>query len=89
MVLTSPRGDALQRSIKCGIPATNNEAGYEALIVRLDLAASMGIQYLTITIDSQLVANQINGTYQTKDVQMLTYLQLAQQKLTKFKEATI
>ena len=53
----------------------NNEAEYEALIVGLNLAKDMGIKKLDIRSNSQLVVNQLLGTYQVKDLKMASYLE--------------
>ena len=50
----------------------NNEAEYEALIASLGLAREMGTNQIRILSDSQVVVNQINGTYQAKDLKMST-----------------
>ncbi|GJU36197.1 reverse transcriptase domain-containing protein [Tanacetum coccineum] len=50
--------------------ATNNEAEYEALIVGLRIAEQMGVKNLQANVDSRLVANQLNGTYVTKEADM-------------------
>ena len=55
----------------------NNEAEYEALIASLGLAREMGTNQIRILSDSQVVVNQINGTYQDKDLKMSTYLKKA------------
>ena len=47
----------------CGFKATKNKAEYEALIAGLNLAKDMGIKKLDIRSDSQLVVNQLLGTY--------------------------
>ena len=57
LVQTSPEGDLIQQAIRRGFKATNNEAAYEALIARLNLAIDMGIKKLSIRSDSQLVVN--------------------------------
>ena len=59
----SPEGDLIQQAIRCGFKATNNEAEYEALIARLNLAKDMEIKKLDIRSNSQLVVNQLLGTY--------------------------
>ena len=57
MVLISPDGDVLERSISYGFKATNNEVEYEAMIAGLSLAKEIGVQTLTVCSDSQLVIN--------------------------------
>ena len=75
LVLTSPEGDLIQQAIHCGFKATNNEAKYEALIAGLNLAKDMGIKKLDIRSDSQLVVNQLLGSYQARDLKMASYLE--------------
>ena len=77
LVLTSPNRDKIEQSIKCGFRATNNEVEYEALIAGLSLAQEMGVEQLKILSDSQLVVNQINGSYQARYLKMTTYLKKA------------
>ena len=43
IVLTSPEGEMLERSINCGFKAINNEAEYEAMIAGLSLAKEMAV----------------------------------------------
>ena len=74
LVLISPEGDIIQQAIKCGFKATNNEAEYEALITGLMLAKDMGIRKLDVRSDSQLVVNQLLGTYSARDAKMISYL---------------
>ena len=75
LVLTSPEGDLIQQAIRCGFKATNNEAEYEALIAGLNLAKDMGIKKLSVRSDSQLVVNQLLGSYQARDLKMASYLE--------------
>ena len=63
LVLTSPEGYLIQQAIHCGFKAMNNKAEYEALIAGLNFAKDMGIKKLDIHSDSQLVVNQLLGTY--------------------------
>ncbi len=46
---------------------TNNEAEYKALIKALDCLAERGIRSAKIHTDSQLVANQMNGIWRTRN----------------------
>ena len=89
IVLTTPTGDIIQRSIRCKFKATNNEEEYEALIAGLDLAKELNIKNIKVTSDSQLVVNQLNGTYQAKDSKMTTYLEVVKKKVKHFNEFSI
>ena len=52
----------------------NNEAEYEVLIAGLNIAKDMGIKKRDIRSDSQLVVNQLLGSYQARDLKMASYL---------------
>jgi len=49
----------------------------------------MGIEHLKILCDSQLVVNQINRSYQARDIKMTTYLKKALELKEQFKEVSI
>jgi len=46
---------------------TNNIAEYQALILGLKGALDRGIKHLDVYLDSELLANQVNGTYRVKN----------------------
>ena len=46
---------------------TNNEAEYRALILGLEAAKSFGANKLTVSLDSLLVVEQLNGNYKVKN----------------------
>nr|GEY62535.1 hypothetical protein [Tanacetum cinerariifolium] len=69
--------------------ATNNEAFNEALIPGLRIAEQMGIKNLQANVDSQLVANQVNGTYIAKEPGMIKYLEKIKSLTNMFKEFSI
>ena len=89
LVLISPEGDIIQQAIKCGFKATNNEAEYEALIAGLMLAKDMGIQKLDVRSNSQLVVNQLLGTYSARDAKMISYLSHVKKLQSSFDEFNI
>ena len=53
---------------------SGNEGFILSFIVRLTLTEDMGIKKLDICSDSQLVVNQLLGTYQARDSKMASYL---------------
>ncbi|GKE20163.1 reverse transcriptase domain-containing protein [Tanacetum coccineum] len=65
--------------------ATNNEAEYEALIAGLKIAEQMGVKNLQANVDSWLVANQVNGTYVAKEIDMVRYLEKVKTLTNSFK----
>ncbi|GKF81674.1 reverse transcriptase domain-containing protein, partial [Tanacetum coccineum] len=68
---------------------TNNEAEYEALIAGLRIAEQTGVKNLQVNVDSRLVANQVNGTYVTKEADMVRYLEKVRTLSNSFKEFSI
>ncbi|XP_073121874.1 uncharacterized protein [Henckelia pumila] len=74
IVVESPQGDKFQYAIKFIFPATNNEAEYEAFIMGIKLALSVGAKIMTIHSESQLIVSQVNGNYEAKEDKMFGYL---------------
>ncbi|MCH98000.1 RNA-directed DNA polymerase (Reverse transcriptase), partial [Trifolium medium] len=68
---------------------TNNQAEYEAFLAGLRLAKDMEAEEIKIFTDSQLVASQVSGEYQTKDERLTEYLALIREKLAQFKESEV
>ncbi|XP_031258275.1 uncharacterized protein LOC116116321 [Pistacia vera] len=79
IVLIAPEGDIVQRAVRCGFKCMNNEAEYEALLTGLSLAREMGAKRLEVKSDSQLVVNQLQGTYQACDSKMASYLSMVKE----------
>ncbi|CAA0805864.1 Rho GTPase-activating protein 7, partial [Striga hermonthica] len=84
IVLADPENRLFCHSVKFLFPETNNEAEYEALLSGLKLAESMNVTHLKVFSDSQLLVNQINGSYEVKEPRLTPYLSLAKRKLSKF-----
>ena len=57
-------------------PATNNEAEYEALLIRLSLVKALGAKNLIVQTDSQLIIEQVKGDYEAKEERMQKYLKI-------------
>ena len=53
---------------------TNNMAEYEALVRAVHIAAEARIESLHIYTDSELVANQWNGSYMVRNKRLMAYL---------------
>jgi ribonuclease HI len=58
--LHCPGGEQLKYALQLSFPASNNAAGYEALIHGLNIAISLGIKRLMVYGDSLVVISQIN-----------------------------
>ena len=53
--LKSPSKEKIEQAIRLGFSASNNESKYEAILARIELAATMSSDKLLIRSDSQLV----------------------------------
>ncbi|XP_075499302.1 uncharacterized protein LOC142537693 [Primulina tabacum] len=76
VVLIAPSGEKIKLALRIDSRVTNNEAEYEAVLAGLQAAREVGASWVIIYSDSQLVAQQIKGTYVAKNEKMLKYLGL-------------
>lgn len=74
-------------AIRFGFRASNNESEYEAVITGLKMARAMGARRVHVCSDSQLVINQVKGTYAAKGKQMTLYLERVKELVSGFEEA--
>ncbi|XP_077215832.1 uncharacterized protein LOC143850467 [Tasmannia lanceolata] len=89
VVLHGPEGFTLEYALRLNFKASNNEAEHEALLAGLSLATDLGARKLKVYSDSQLVVNQVNGTYEAKGPKMKRYLQKVKEKLQRMGEVKI
>src|SRR5438046_7433332 len=75
IVLISPTGECLSYVLQIYLPASNNAAEYEALLHGLRIAISLGIRWLAVRGDSELVVNQVQKEYSCTSTKMLAYYQ--------------
>jgi ribonuclease HI len=73
VVLKSPQGDTLSYVLQIHFNATNNVAEYKALLHGLRIAKGLGISRIMCYGDSDLVAQQVSGTWDAKDPNMAAY----------------
>jgi hypothetical protein len=74
VVLIPSEGDILKYDIQLELLATNNITEYEGLVTGLRLAKDLGIWWLLIRGDSQLVAKQDQKEYDCNNDKMAGYL---------------
>ncbi|KAL2253132.1 UNVERIFIED_CONTAM: Ribonuclease HI [Sesamum indicum] len=89
ILIQGPKGVEIEVATRLSFPVTNNEAEYEALVLGLELAFDAGARDLKVFTDSQLIALQIEGTYETREKTMTSYKELAQQWMKKFNKCSI
>ncbi|GJZ94516.1 reverse transcriptase domain-containing protein [Tanacetum coccineum] len=89
LMLIDPEGKEYTYALRFGFETTNNEEEYEALLAGLRISQKMEITSLAISVDSQLLVNQIKGTYASKQSMIREYLQKTKEALNGFDSYTI
>ena len=79
LVLISPERLILEKSLRLGFSATNNEAEYEALLEGMSMVHKIGGKSVTIFSDSRLVVGQVRNELEVNDERMRGYLTRVQQ----------
>ena len=74
LVLISPKRIIIEKSLKLDFSATNNEAEYEALMIRMTMVQRMGEKSVKVFSVSRLVIGQVKGEFEVKDERMQGYL---------------
>ena len=73
-VMISPKRIIIEKSLRLGFSATNNEAEYETLLVRMTIVHRMGGKAVEVFSDSRLVVDQVQGELEVRDPRMQEYL---------------
>lgn len=88
-LLYDPRG-ALQAQLSRYLgETTNNVAEYQALILGLQLAQARGAARVQVFADSQLVVEQLTGSYRVKSPHLLPLWRQAKKELQNFEAYAI
>jgi ribonuclease HI len=74
VVLIDPSGDQVKYMVHLEFKATNNMAEYEALIVGLSAALSLGVCQLLVKGDSQLIIKQVREECSCNEPRLAAYL---------------
>ena len=61
IVLTTPEGSIIEQSFTLGLPTSNNEAEYEAVLAGLRATITFGVMGVKVRCDSSLIINQVMG----------------------------
>ncbi|XP_071695325.1 uncharacterized protein [Rutidosis leptorrhynchoides] len=85
LMLVNPKGKEFTYALRFEFATTNNEAEYEALLERLRMEKELKILHLRAFVDSQLVSNQIRGTFEAKQPTIQQYLSKAKELIESFK----
>ncbi|XP_074590619.1 uncharacterized protein LOC141846475 [Curcuma longa] len=87
--LNSPLGDTLQLTVKLQIRAINNEAEYEAILAGLQVTRHLGATRVIIHSDSQLVDQQIKGTFEIRNERLKRYAEAVGKLKAEFQEVVV
>lgn len=88
-LIYSKEGKVLKEHASYIGEATNNEAEYRGLIAGLEEAKRMGAVEVTVTMDSELVVNQMMGKYRVKAANLLPNYERARELMGSFGKAQI
>ena len=64
----------MEKSLRSGFLATNNEAEYEALLAGVAMVRLLGGEMVELYSDSRLIVGQVNGDFEAWDERMQGYL---------------
>ena len=64
----------IEKLLRLGFSATNNEAEYEALLEGMSMIQKLGKKVVNMFSDSRLVVGQVNGELEARDERMQGYL---------------
>ena len=70
LVLISPEKLIVEKSLRLGFSATNNEAEYEALLEGMSMVQRRGGKSATMFLNSRLVVGQVKGEFEARDERM-------------------
>ena len=74
LVLISPERIMIEKSLRLGFSATNNEVQYEILLVGMTMVQKMGGKVVEIFSNSRLVVGQVQGELEARDLRIQEYL---------------
>ncbi len=87
-LILDDEGVLLQKHSQCIGLATNNQAEYTALASALEAASKLTHERATCHIDSELVAKQLIGEYEVRDMKLREYWLRVRELEKRFREIT-
>ena len=74
LIVVSPEKIIIEKSLKLGFLATNNEAEYGTLLVGMAIVQKMGGRIMELFSNSRLVVGQVKGELEARNLRMQEYL---------------
>ncbi|XP_058111606.1 uncharacterized protein LOC131254920 [Magnolia sinica] len=87
-IIYSPNDVPIPISRRLAFQCTNNVAEYEACIAGLREAVILNVKKLRVFGDSQLIINQINDDWKTKDQKLIPYYVYLENLIEEFNKIT-
>ena len=73
IVLSCENGDTIPLSLKLGFSCSNNVVEYEAYLIELTIALSIGVKHMRVLGDSNLVVSQVKGDFALREQGLVAY----------------
>ena len=73
-MLISPEKIIIEKSLRLDFSATDNEAEYKTLLMRMAMVQRMSEKSVKVFSDSRLVVGQVKGEFEAKNERMQGYL---------------
>ena len=89
IVLVSPKKITMEKSLRLGFLATNNEAEYEAFLAGMIMVKKIEGKSLEVFSDSRLIVEKVKGEFEARDQRMQWYLGKIRQLQSSFKVFSI
>ena len=74
LIVVSPEKIIIEKSLKLGFLATNNETDYGTLLVGMAMVQKMGGRIIELFSNSRLVVGQVKGELEARNLRMQEYL---------------
>ena len=74
LVLISPKNLTIEKSLRLGFSATNNEAEYDSLLEGVHMVQRTGGKAIKVFSDSRLIVGQVGRELEARDERMQGYL---------------
>ena len=73
VVLSCENGDTIPLSFKLGFSCSNNATEYEAYLIGLTIALSIGVKHMRVLGDFNLVVSQVKGDFALRKQSLAAY----------------
>ena len=89
VVLSCKDRDTMPLSFKLGFSCSNNATEYEAYLIRLTIALSIGVKHIRVLGDSNFVISQVKGDFTLREQSLAAYRTWAQRLEQEFQTFSV